>query len=360
MARKRIDELDKNLQAEASTAAGLRWVSASDPQFTMRGLPWWSSNGGRFSRLPLHAEQLVRDQVWQLAQCPASAYLDFRSDTSDLAVRVTNSDTYVMPHMPATGSNGLILYTRIAGQFHPWRTVVPDQEQATFERDLFRDQPACLREFRLYLPLYKSLTALDLGLSPDAQILPPAPSLLDKPIVFYGTSITQGGCASTAGADFVSTVGRLLNLDVVNLGFSGNGRGEPELARLIAEIDAALYVLDYVANTDVDGLRKTLPRFISILRTAHPQTPILLQGPLCYGGQWSAQQVVEQRAVMMEAYLRCRKRGDQQIHFVDGFSLIPFGTDAAYVDGVHPTDHGFRLMAERLAPMIAQILFQGL
>ena len=359
MARKRIDELDKNLRVEASTAAGLRWLSASDPRFTVRGLAWWSSNEGRFSRLPLRGERLVRDPVWQLAQCPASACLDFRSDTTDLAVRVTNADTYVMPHMPASGSNGLILYTRIAGQFHPWRTVVPDQEHASFERDLFRDQPACLRDFRLYLPLYKSLLSLDLGVSADAQILPPAPLLLDKPVVFYGTSITQGGCASTAGADFVSTVGRLLNLEVVNLGFSGNGRGEAEVAHLVAEIDAALFVLDYVANTDVAGLRKSLPRFIKILRAVHPQTPILLQGPLCYGGQWSAAPVVEQRAVMMEAYLRCRKNGDERIHFVDGFSLIPFGTDAAYVDGVHPTDHGFHLLAERLAPMITQILFQG-
>jgi len=336
MTQKRIDELDKNLQVETSTATGLHWVSASDPRFTMRGLAWWSSNDGRFSRLPLRSESLVREPVWQLAQCPASACLDFRSDTTDLAVRVTNADTYVMPHMPASGSNGLILYTRVAGQFHPWRTVVPDQEHASFERDLFRDQPACLRDFRLYLPLYKSLLSLNLGVSPDSQILPPAPLQIDKPVVFYGTSITQGGCASTAGADFVSTVGRLLNLEVVNLGFSGNGRGEAEIAHLIAEIDASLFVLDYVANTDIDGLRNTLPRFIEILRAAHPQTPILLQGPLSYGGQWTAPHVVEQRAIMMDAYLRCRERGDGQIHFVDGFSLIPFGTDAAYVDGVHP------------------------
>lgn len=190
MARKRIEELDKNLRVDASTADGLQWISASDPRLTMRGLPWWKENGGRFSRLPLRAETLVREAVWQLSQCPASACVDFRSDTTDLAVRVTNSDTHAMPHMPSTGSNGLLLYTRVAGQYVPWRTVVPDQESATFERELFRGQPARLRDFRLYLPLYKSLLTLDIGLSPDSQILPAPQPQLAKPVVFYGTSIT--------------------------------------------------------------------------------------------------------------------------------------------------------------------------
>ncbi len=357
MARKRIEELDANLRVEAAANTGLQWLAATDSRLTMRGLAWWASNGGAFRRLPAQAEGIVRADVWQLAQCPAGACLDFCTDTTDLAVRVTNIDSGVMPHMPGTGSNGLILYTRVAGQWRPWRTATPDQASASFERDLFRGEPARMREYRLHLPLYKELCSLELGFASNAQFLPPTPLTLPNPVVYYGTSITQGGCASTAGSDFVSTLGRLLNLEMVNLGFSGNGRGEPELARLLAEIDAALYVLDYAANTTVDGLRATLPAFIDILRMEHPRTPILLQGPICFGGNMYSQVQRAQRDIMMEVYLDCRKRGDAAIHFVDGFSLLPFGTDAVYVDNVHPTDHGFQLMAERLAPAITLILF---
>lgn len=363
MAPKRIESLDRNFKVKKTAdPASRRWLSAGDRHLTVRGLAWFKENGGSFSRLPLRAEKVVREPVWQLAQCPASGRVCFQSDTTALSVRITNSDTGFMSHMPMTGSNGCILYAGSPGHLQPWATATPDQQNPTFERELFKDVPRQMREFCLYLPLYKALKTLEIGLVPGAKLLPPSPPAVAKPVVVYGTSITQGGCANTAGSDFVSIVGRQLNVDVVNLGFSGNGRGEKEMAELIAEIDASLYVLDYAANTNAAEWEATLPRFLEILRRAHPETPVLLVTNVCfsqYAFSPGSRDVLEaRRDFAMGFYAQQRRAGDRNLHLVDGFSLLPFGTDAAYVDGVHPTDHGFVLMAERLAPAIARILFR--
>jgi len=318
-------------------------------------------NKGAFFRLPMRGQKSVRQPVWDLAQCPASANIAFRSDTTSLVIKALTRDAGHMSHMTLVGSNGLALFAGNPGcKLRLWRTAGPDQGNTAFERVLLENLPKKMREFRLYLPLYKALDKLELGLTPGAVILPPSPYALPKPVVFYGTSITQGGCANTAGTDFVSSLGRMLNLNMINLGFSGNGRGEPELARLIAEIDASLYVLDYAANTNAGDMRKTLPAFIKILRAARPKTPIMLVSQISYAAlafdPGTRERIDGTRECMMENYLRQRRKGDANIYFTDGAGLIPFGADNATVDGAHPTDHGFQLMAERLAPAIERIL----
>jgi len=338
----------------------LLWLDAFDRRLTIRGLAWLKENGKRFSRFPLRAQKLVRPPVWELAQCPASVRVCFRSDTTRLSVRVTNATLPKHAHFPLTGSAGVALYVGEPYRSVPWAFGVPDFDNPSFERALFSGVSKKMREFTLFLPLYAPLEKLALGFSPDAKIERPAPAALAKPVVFYGTSITQGGCASTVAFDFVSTLSRLLNIDVVNLGFSGNGQGEPEVARLIAEIAAAGFVLDYVANVDPARLKKTLPVFCRILRAAHPTTPIILLSKLCYAGASFSSEARSyhetMRDIMIHFYSKQRKAGDVNLHFVDGSALISFGSDATQVDGGHPADHGFRLMAERLAPFLRGIL----
>lgn len=352
----------KNTSRKQEPGDDRRWLAAADKRLQMRGLAWYEENGGSFCRLPHRAKGRVRAPVWDLAQCPASGRLAFRSNTTGLAVRARSPNTNVMAHMPGSGSRGLSLYAGRPGRMRPWGAAIPDGGNVDFERQIFQGIPGKMREFRLYLPLYNGLESLELGFSKGARILPPTPPAIEGPVVIYGTSITQGGCASTAGSDFVSSVGRSLDLDVVNLGFSGNGRGEPELAELLAEIDASMYVLDYAANVDVKRLRYTLPRFVGILRKKHPTTPIVLLTNVCFWGYdfnaGTRRTLEDRRDAMIAFYARQRRAGDANLHLADGFGLVPYNTDAAYVDGVHPSDHGFQLMAERLAPIIERILLR--
>ncbi|MDP2988975.1 MAG: SGNH/GDSL hydrolase N-terminal domain-containing protein, partial [Kiritimatiellota bacterium] len=156
----------------------LTWISAADRRLTVRGLAWFRENRGRFCRVPLRAKGKVSDGVWALAQCPASAHVAFRSDTTELAVRVTNENIGLMPHMAASGSNGLALQCGAPLRMRPWGVAKPDLNAPSFERSLFKGIPAAMREFRLYLPLYKGLETLALGFSRRARILPPsAPAL---------------------------------------------------------------------------------------------------------------------------------------------------------------------------------------
>ena len=357
MSGKKIEELDENFRRPpvGQDANTLQWISATDCRLTVRGLPWFEENGEVFSRLPLRAQGVVPPAVWQLAQAPASARLVFKTDATRLSLRMENHSHANMPHFAVTGSDGAFLYEGGPNQMKPCCAIKPDIGQVRVEMDIANTMPPMMHEYTIYLPLYAPLKSIEIGIPQGATVAPPSPHRLAKPVVFYGTSITQGGCASTAGGDFVSAIGRRLNLDVVNLGFSGNGKGEPELARFISEIDASAFVLDYCANSGADGLRQTLPGFVAILRNQHPHTPILLVSKIHYYRE-SRVDSEQMRDVMICFYAAARTGGDENIHFVDGWSLLKKSEDMTLVDGVHPTSHGFALMADRLAPQLAYVL----
>jgi hypothetical protein len=362
-APRKIEELDKNLKAAVPTAATpeLRWLPGNAAPFVVRGLGWFGENGGAYNRLPLRAKGVVRDPVWELGCHTAGARLCFRTDATMLHVRAKLLHANVMSHMPLTGSSGLALYEGDPRQELPGPVAFPGNGEREYERVLFTGRERRLRTYTLYLPLYNGLESLSLGVNPEAKFeAPPAP-LRARPIVWYGTSITQGGCAHNPGADYPAIVARALGLDVINLGFSGNGRGEPEVANLLAELDAELFVLDYVSNAGAEGLDATVDNVIATLRAQHPTTPIALVSRLFYSqvhyvrDQRAAQERI--RDICLRHYLKHRDAGDANVHFIDGNTLIPFGTQLAYSDaGVHPSNHGYYLMAQAFLPQISYLL----
>lgn len=358
-ATERLKQLDKNFQSKAGKQS-LRWIDAFDKRIALRGLGWLAENRKKksFRRLPDRAAKPLSAGVQALSQCPSSAFLSFFTDSPDISVRLTVADLGQMDHMPASGMSGAELYFREGSQWYTAGVAKPDLAELSFTRSLMEGATRHRREYRLYLPLYKKLESAAIGIAPGAKI-EPAPAQ-GKPIFFYGTSITQGGCANTTGSDFVSNLGRTLDTEVINFGFSGNGKGEPEIAKLISEIDAEAFVLDYVANVDPELLRKTLPGFVSILRAKHPSIPIVLISNVPYDQTlWNAKSrdaLDAKRDVMMAYYLAAKQAGDTNLHFIDGHGLLPIGASGMYVDGVHPTSGGFSVIAERLAPQIARIL----
>lgn len=360
MPRSRLEQLDSNFQTK-SAGDGLQWLDAFDPRLSLRGLAWPTENRKRrnFRRLPDRAAAGLSEGVQVLSHCPAGVFVSFFTDASAISVRMTQGDLEPMDHMPATGMSGAELYLRVGPTWHPMAVARPALDQITFTRALVEDAPKERREYRLYLPLYKKLDALELGFSPRAVVEPSPASPGAKPVFFYGTSITQGGCANTAGSDFVSLTGRLLDAEVINFGFSGSGRGEPEVARLIREVKAEIFVLDFIANAELATLPKVLPEFIRILREKHPRTPIVLIScpdfdPLLWNPKYRDEQDAK-RDVVMRVYVQGKEQGDRHLHYIDGPGLLPSGLTGAYVDGTHPTSHGFAIMAERLAPQLRVI-----
>jgi len=221
---------------------------------------------------------------------------------------------------------------------------------------------ANLRNVTLNFPLYRGVEQVSVGLERGARIEPPPPYADDRPVVVYGTSITQGGCAARPGMAYTNILSRRLNRPFVNLGFSGSGRGEPEVARCVAAVpNPALFLLDYEANAWADRqLERTLPGFIDILRERHAETPILVVSKIRYPRELLEPDVLQgaadRRAFQRDLVDQRRAAGDANVHFLDGAGLLGDDFDECTVDGSHPTTLGFWRMARGLEPALRRIL----
>lgn len=357
------NELAPPLSAETTAAlARLRWLPANNSELEIDGLPWFKKNAGSLSRLPLRSKSTFRKEVWSLAQCPSGGRIRFRTDSKTLAIRLEYSSPPQMANMHAFGQTGVDLYVNGAYMV----SAVADKgakngkiyEPILFD---FSKQPRVQREITLYLPLYKPVKVVGIGVDAEATIIRANPFAITKPAVFYGTSITQGGCASRAGMSYQAILGRKLNIDFVNLGFSGNGLGEPAVARAVAEIDASCYVLDFGANHKTfEAMREVYAPFLDYIRAQHPTAPIVVMTLLhtsrenripSLGVEWP------ERRQFIEKVVRDRiKAGDQNLYLVDGATLLGSTPDDAFVDGGHPNDLGFYWMAEGLIPTMRQAL----
>jgi lysophospholipase L1-like esterase len=184
---------------------------------------------------------------------------------------------------------------------------------------------------------------------------------MSKPVVFYGTSITQGGCASRSAMSYQAILGRALNLDFVNLGFSGNGLGEPEVARTVAAIDAACFVLDFAQNNrTLDSLEKAYAPFIETVREKHPETPILAITPIYSaheaGADPAKSEVQKMRDHIRQVVSRRIADGDRHLQIVEGTDLLGPAQGDGLVDGSHPNDLGFQWMADALTARLRKVL----
>ena len=326
-----------------------------DARLTVNGLYWFEEDKPVLRRLPARLKDTFRPPVWSLAQSPSGGRIRFRTDSLTLVVVAQNPDASTMHHMTSVGQNGLDLY--VDGHFIA--SAWPNKE-AKIRADWKLGVEKKMRDVTIYLPLYKGIAVSETIFAADSKIEAPSPFTLPKPVVYYGSSITQGGCAANAGLSFQSIVSRRLNLDHVNLGFSGNGLGEPAVAQALAEIDAAAYVLDYWANPSVEVYRDTLPGFVDILRAKHPKVPILLTGPFYFSKERVdsvlAAKQDEKRKVARDFVETRRKAGDGNISFVDGNEMLSSEQVEGLVDGVHGNSLGFYFCANGLEPHLRKVL----
>jgi len=338
----------------------IRWHDPRNAPFKLLGFPWFDTYRV-YRRLPPKTGALpIPDAVNDLANHTAGGQIRFRTNSSHISVRVTLSGPANMCHMPATGQCGFDCYVHIGG----WRFTGCAKYEVvdlTYESALFAHDAPEWREVILNFPLYQGVQTVEVGLDADASVDPPSSITYAKRCVIYGTSITQGGCASRPGLAHTNILSRRLGAECVNLGFSGSGRGEPVMAEIMADIaDSGCFVLDYEANAGYDILVDTMPNFIEILRKKHPATPILVVSKTPYAALgYSDSYVREQqknRALQRGIVDKCRASGDADIHFMDGSLFFGDGFDEYTVDGAHPNDIGFMKIADSLAPVLQDLM----
>ena len=230
----------------------------------------------RYERLPASFQNVSRDAVWYLGRNSAGLAVRFRTSSTSVRARWTSMFGNTMNHMTETGVRGLDLYIYHDGE---WRFAGSGRpSDKTTEAVIVSGMEPEEREFMLYLSLYDGVASLEIGVDKGAVLEQPelpSPSV-EKPVVMYGTSILQGGCASRPGMAHTNILGRILDKEVINLGFSGNALLDFEIAELMASVTGpGVFVLDYVPNASAAMIDKDGEAFFRILRDAHPDVPVV-------------------------------------------------------------------------------------
>ncbi|MBI2437341.1 MAG: SGNH/GDSL hydrolase family protein [Lentisphaerae bacterium] len=347
MTDKPIEELDPNF-AQAGVEGDVRWHDIRDFGIEGQG---WPDTESPFDRLPARAKGMAREAVWELSLRSSGISVRFVTDAVAINARWRlRFPTLAMTHMPATGVSGLDLYVRNEGSWH-WVGAGRPEKVPDNDTCLVAGLEPIRREYQLYLPLYNGVERVAIGVRQDAFIgpAPKRPEGRQKPICFYGSSVTQGGCAARPGMAYPAIIGRRLERSTINLGFSGNGFAEPEMARLLAELDPAVYVIDCLPNLDAKLVHERIEFMVATLRASRPLTPIVLVECLRYQNEdfvsATKARIAERTATQKVAYSRLRSRGFTGLHYVKSDNLL--GRDGeGTVDGIHATDLGFTRIAD--------------
>jgi hypothetical protein len=345
--------------------------AAADPAPPQTPLTWHDVSAGQvegrlwtdeerlrpFDRFPAAAEAMVPKPVWNLSRESAGMMVRFRTDATALHVRMTlRSDVLDKPHMPASGMSGVDLYARDANDRWRWVAAIKPEKQS-LELPLLAGLVPGTREYALWLPLFNGVESLAVGVPESSAFTWLDPR--DKPIVFYGTSITHGACASRPGMAHVAILGRRLDRPVANLGFSGNGRMDPGVGDLLARVDAACYVIDCLPNMNAELVRERCIPLVKRLRGARPDTPIILVEDRLFTNAWitAGKEAFHDanHAALKEAFDTLRREGVQGLWYIPGDTLLGDDSDAT-VDGSHPTDLGFVRQADAFETVLRAAL----
>lgn len=322
----------------------------------------WSETRKFYDRLPARAEGVVRPEVWDLSRMATGMAARFETDAREIHARWRLTlDRMALPHMPASACSGVDLYAEDHGQMPAaWRWVASSKPESfpEVEQRLVGDLDSGERSYMLYLPLFNGVESLEIGV-PRGSGFTPVPPRGGRPIVYYGTSIAHGASASRPGMTHVAILGRRLDVPILNLGFSGNGRMEPEVATFLAELDASLFVVDCLPNMDGALVGERAEEFVRILRKRHPDTPIVLVEDRTYANARWVKSLRDRheasRRALRTAYQHISGGGDEQLVYVKGEGLL--GKDGEdTVDSSHPTDLGFVRLADALQSVLEGLL----
>ncbi len=328
----------------------MKWIDIFETPVEIRGLPWVGENAPELWRLPARAETQVRGPVWHHGRFPAGGRIRLSADTKFLGVRLQLAELEPRSNMSHIGTRGLDAY--VNGRY--WNSVCADGD-GDVDLCFFDAAEDGEKEIDIYLPLWQEIRVAAIGVDDGASIGKPTAFSREDPIVFYGSSIAQGIGACRPGMSYPAQLCRQLELDFVNFAVSGQGQAEPEVVSLICEVDACCYVLDLGKSYGRQS-GDAYEAMLATIRGAHPETPIICVVPMFSTREWfdpDYDSLTRQtRAVVFEAVEAFRQSGGKGLDLVDGLDLVgPEDTDAFH-EGVHPTDYGFRLLADRLRPTV--------
>ena len=365
----KIEDVDKNLKLPTKLDKDdIVFYDIRKAPFEIYGL-CDPEKEGPFLRMPPEVPAAVNENLTILNQSTAGGRVRFSTDSKYIAIKVSMPRPRVMNHMPVTGSVGFDVYCDTdAGSYfcgilapsfnirgESFETSIDFKNGGKFETILTLHGEG-VKNYTINFPTYSGFTELYIGLQETAYVGGGARYAYDKPILYYGSSITQGGCSSRPGTTYQSIISRRFNVDHVNLGFSGNGKGEDPVIEHIASLDPLIFVCDYDYNApSVEHLKNTHEKLYRKIREKNPTVPyIMLSRPSA--GAASYETICLRREIVFETFMKARKEGDKNVFYIDGESIFRGrDADAATVDDCHPNDYGFILMADAIEAEILRI-----
>ena len=317
---------------------------------------------GDFLRMPREVAEATSPGVESLNKRTAGGRVRFSTDSNYVAIKVTMPSPSHMYHMAFSGSAGFDIYrdtdsgSYFCGVLSPAVTFKGGEFETYVE--LYGEG---MRSYTIHFPTYSGFTEMYIGVQETARVTGGAKYAYDKPILYYGSSITEGGCSSRPGTAYESIISRKLNVDHINLGFSGSGKGEKAIADYMAGLDPLIFVSDYDHNApNIEHLENTHYEMYRTIRRAHPDLPYVMISKPDFIKPHSSIDGIKRRDVIHRSFMKGIESGDKNLYFIDGESFFSGYADAAdcTVDGCHPTDLGFYLMAERIGFTIKNILMR--
>lgn len=343
-----IEKLDKNFAVKTDIGDELLFYNCLETPFHVYGLI--ASRQG-FVRMPEDVAKTVNENVSVLFRNTAGGRVRFRTDSPRIAIRAKMANIGRMPHFALTGTAGFDLY----GDGTYIGTFVPPFDVEEGYESVLSLPGVRLREIIIHFPLYSDVISLEIGLCTGAALLPTGGYRTDSPVVYYGSSITQGGCASRPGNCYENIISRRLGCDHVNLGFSGGAKGEETIASYIAGLPMSAFVYDYDHNApSVEHLKDTHGRMFQIIRARNPRLPIVMVSRPQPNP--TAEEYVR-LAIISATWQKAMEDGDRQVYLVNGADMLRrFGGDSGTVDACHPNDLGFMCMADAIGAVLEKIL----
>ncbi len=348
-----IEQVDKNFVVETNIQKdGIKFYDVKDEPFRLYGVFY---ENGKLRRMPESVAKRVSDGVYALHSQTAGGRVRFTTDSPYVAIHMKAGAVGKMPHFALSGSSGFDLYaTEQNSTSYAYKgTFMPPFNYSKGYESVIDLGDARMRILTIDMPLYTEVCELYIGLKDTAQLeLSPSYGNQAKPMVYYGSSITQGGCASRAGTSYEAIISRRFDCDYLNLGFSGSARAEEEIADYIKGLEMSLFVFDYDHNApDVKYLQNTHERMFKQIRSAQPNLPvIMLSRPKAVLNEEE-----QQRLKIVEAtYNNAKAAGDENVYFISGPELMKYAGDDGTVDNCHPTDWGFASMARVLGDFIEE------
>lgn len=351
-----ITKIDKNFAVQpVEIGVDTVFFNCLEEPFKVYGLMFPQNEEDVFHRMPYEVAETVNDGVNTLNHHSAGGRVRFKTNSPYIIIRAKEPAIYRAPHFTLCGSAGFDMYKDVEGEqiyvgsFMP-PVDIKDGYESKKETNITDET-----DITIHFPLYTRVKSLEIGIAVGSTLKPAAEYEYDVPVVYYGSSITQGGCASRPGMAYQNIISRELSCDHINLGFSGSAKAEDAITEYIAGLKMSVFVYDYDHNTpSIEHLEKTHYKMFKRIREKNPELPIIIVS--APNGRPNAV-MQKRRDIIKASYEQALAEGDKNVWFIDGSEMMKFpGGNDATVDNCHPTDLGFRRMADVIGATVKEIL----